>query len=152
MTPYLLLKWLHVLAAIAAVGANLTYGLWIAHAKRRPENLPFVLSTISWVDRRLANPSYALLLATGLGMALTVPIPLNTPWLLTALVLYSLAALLGILVYSPASRTQRRLLETEGVSSPAYLAAARRSTILGVVVTLDVVIIVFLMVVKPALW
>ena len=30
---YPILKWLHVLSAIVALGANLTYGLWITRAR-----------------------------------------------------------------------------------------------------------------------
>jgi hypothetical protein len=43
---YLLLKWLHVLAAIVAVGANVTYGIWIAGPSRHPEALSFTLRGI----------------------------------------------------------------------------------------------------------
>ena len=149
---FLLVKWIHVLSAIIAVGANITYGIWIARASREPKFLPFVLRSIHMIDRRVANPCYALLLLTGLTMAFTVPIPLTTPWLLTALILYVLAGLLGATLYAPAVRNQIRLLEGEGFESPQYQASARRSTMLGVIVTLDVILIVFLMVVKPALW
>ena len=147
-----ILKLIHVLAAIAAVGANLTYVIWRARARREPEVLPFVLRNISLIDQRLANPCYAALLVTGLIMALTLSIPLTTPWLLTAMVLYVLAAVLGIFAYAPAARQQRRLLETEGFESQAYKSLAQRSTRMGILVTIDVLIIVFLMVVKPALW
>jgi len=149
---FLIIKWIHVLAAISAVGANITYGIWIARAAHEPDVLPFVLRNISVIDRRLANPSYAVLLLTGLTMALTLSIPLTTPWLLTALVLYFLAALLGIVAYAPTARRQRQILETEGFDSPNYKSLARRATWLGIVVTVDVVVIVFLMVVKPMLW
>ncbi len=149
---FLIVKWIHVLAAITAVGANLTYGMWIAQASRQPKVLPFVLRSIHWIDSRVANPCYVLLLLTGLFMAFTVPIPLTAPWLLTALILYILAALLGILAYAPLVRRQTQLLETKGFDSPDYQAVARRSTWFGILVTVDVVIIVFLMVVKPALW
>jgi hypothetical protein len=50
------------------------------------------------------------------------------------------------------TRKQRAILEMEGFDSPAYRAIARQGTWLGLAVTLDVVIIVFLMVVKPVLW
>ena len=149
---FLVLQWLHVLAAIAAVGANLTYGVWTARAGREPEVLPFVLRTISLIDRRLANPCYIVVLVTGLLMALIAPIPLTTPWLLTAVVLYTAAALMGILVYAPAARKQRQILETIGVGAPQYKDISDRTTLLGIVVTVDVLIIVFLMVVKPPLW
>jgi uncharacterized membrane protein len=85
---YLLVKWLHVLAAIAAVGANITYGIWIARASRQPDALPFTLRGIKLIDDRLANPAYGLLLITGLLMVFNVGLSLTTPWLLTALVLY----------------------------------------------------------------
>jgi uncharacterized membrane protein len=148
---FLLVKWIHVLSAITAVGANFTYGIWTARASREPKVLPFVLHNIHLIDSRIANPCYVLLLITGLTMAFTVPISLTTPWLVTALVLYVLAALLGITLYAPAVRRQIRLLESEGFDSPVYQASARRSVLLGVLVTLDVFVIVFLMVVKPAL-
>jgi uncharacterized membrane protein len=149
---YGLVKWAHILVAIIAVGANLTYRSWIRAAEREPAVLPFVLRRIGVVDRRVANPGYLLLLATGLTLALTTKLPLTTPWLLTALVLYILAALLGILVYAPVARRQRALLESDGSGSPVYRSTARRAELLGILVTADVVIIVFLMVVKPGLW
>jgi len=147
-----ILKWIHVLAAIIAVGGNAMYGLWIRRATRDPKVLPFVLQNIAWIDRRVANPCYAVLLVTGLSMALTVPIPLTTSWLMTAIVLYLIAALLGIFVYAPVARRQRRVLEVEGFESPTYSAIARRSASLGMIVTIVVLLIVFLMVVKPSLW
>ncbi len=148
----LIVKWIHVLAAVTAVGANITYGVWISRAATEPRTLPFVLRNISWIDRRIANPCYGLLLITGLTMALTIPIPLTTPWLLTALVLYVTAALLGVLAYAPVSRRQLALAESAGFDSPDYKSVASRSRLFGLIVTLDVVAIIFLMVVKPALW
>jgi len=149
---FLLIKWIHVLSAITAVGANVTYGIWIGRASREPNVLPFVLRNIRLIDQRIANPCYGLLLLTGLTMAFMTRLPLTTPWLLTALILYAIAALLGIVVYAPISRRQMRLLESEGFESPEYRSVAKQSTWLGILVTIDVVIIVFLMVVKPALW
>ncbi len=146
---FLLVKWIHIMSAITAVGANITYGIWIARASREPKVLPFVLRNIHLIDSRIANPCYGLLLLTGLIMAFTVPIPLTTPWLLTALVLYVFAAIFGIAFYAPVVRNQLQLLESEGFESPGYQAVAKRSTLLGVLVTLDVIVIVFLMVVKP---
>ncbi len=148
--PYV--KWIHVLAAITAVGANLTYGLWMNRASSEPEALPFALRGIRWIDRRVANPCYGILLLTGLYMAFTLPIPLTTPWLLTALVLYAAVAIFGILAYAPLMRQQVQLLETQGSASAAYKAVAARSTRIGLLVVLIVVMIVFLMVVKPPLW
>ena len=148
---FLIIKWIHILSAITAVGANITYGMWTARASREPNFLPFVLRSIHWIDSRVVNPCYGLLLLTGLTMAFTVPIPLTTPWLLTALVLYVIAALLGILFYAPVVRSQIQLLESQGFDSPDYQATAGKARLMGILVGVDVIIIVFLMVVKPVL-
>ena len=150
--PYLLLKWLHVLAAIVAVGSNVTYGIWIARASRSPEALPFTLRGVKLIDDRVANPAYGLLLATGLLMVFVVRLPLTTPWLLTALVLYVIVVLVGLLGYTPTLRHQIRMLDSEGFHAPTYQSLARRGTLLGLVLAVLVIVIVFLMVVKPGLW
>ena len=149
---YLLLKWIHVLSAIVAVGANLTYGVWIARASRQPEALPFTLRGIKLIDDRLANPAYGLLLLTGLLMVLTFGWPWTTPWLLSGMFLFALVIMLGLLGFTPVLRHQIEALESEGSQSASYLALARRSTILGIVLAVLALTIVFLMVVKPAMW
>jgi uncharacterized membrane protein len=149
---YLWLKWLHVLAAIVAVGANVTYGMWIARASRNPEALSFTLRGIKLIDDRVANPAYGLLLITGLLMVFVVPLPLTTPWLLTGLVLYILVVLVGLLGYTATLRRQIQVLDSEGFQSPHYQALARRGTMLGAVLAFLVIVIVYLMVVKPGLW
>ena len=68
-----ILKLIHVSAAIVAVGANATYGIWLSRASRSTEVLPFTLRTIKLIDDRLANPAYGLQLVTGLIMAFIIP-------------------------------------------------------------------------------
>jgi uncharacterized membrane protein len=149
---FLIVKWIHILAAITAVGANITYGIWIARASREPKVLPFVIRNIKFIDDRVANPCYGLLLLSGLTMAYLAPIPLKTPWLLTGLTLYVIAGLLGAFGYTPIVKEQIRVLDSEGFDSPKYQDIAGRARMLGILVGIDVIIIVFLMVVKPTLW
>lgn len=149
---YLLLKWLHVLAAIIAVGANITYGIWMVRASRNPDVLPFILRGIKLIDDRVANPAYVALLITGLLMIFAARFPLTTPWLLTALVLYVLVVLVSMFGYTPTLRQQIEILDSEGFSSPTYQTLAKRGMILGAVLAVLVSVIVFLMVVKPSLW
>jgi uncharacterized membrane protein len=148
---FFILKWVHVLAAIVALGANITYSIWLARAQRQPDVLPFTLHTVRLIDRRLANPGYGVLLLTGLAMAYALPLPLTTPWLLTAIILYVTVAVVGFAVYAPVVRRQVQSLESEGITSPSHQAATRQANVLGLVTTLVVVAIVFL-VVKPGLW
>jgi len=77
---------------------------------------------------------------------------LTTPWLLTALVLYGLVALVGMFGYTATLRQQIQILDREGLTSPAYHTLAKRGMILGAILAVLVSLIVFLMVVKPRLW
>ena len=147
---YTIAKFLHVTLAIVAVGFNLSYGIWIARSASDPQHSGFVMRTIRWIDARIANPAYALLLVTGLFMAWSPGYPLTTLWIAAALVLYGLAVLVGIGFIAPNFRAQLRALDAEGATSAAYRAAAARGRALGLLVSLDVVAIVFLMVTKPA--
>lgn len=148
---YTLTKFIHVTLAIVAVGFNLSYGIWIARSASDPEHIGFVMRTIRWVDARVANPAYGLLLISGLFMAWSGGYPLTTLWIAAALVLYALAVFVGTLLIAPNFRAQLRALEAEGPASAAYRAAAARGRTLGLLVSLDVLAIVFLMVTKPVL-
>lgn len=149
---FLFLKWLHVLAAIVAVGSNVTYAFWTARASRDPKALPFTLRGIKLIEDRLANPAYGVLLVTGLALAHAGGFPIKAPWMLTSLVLYVFVAVIGFFAYSPNLRQRIESLDREGFRSPRYQALARRGTLLGAVLGVLVMAIVFLMVVKPGIW
>jgi uncharacterized membrane protein len=85
-------------------------------------------------------------------MAWVGQLPLRTPWLATALVLYVVMVVVAVAGYTPALKRQMVVLDRSGVSSPEYQAAAARAQRLGALLGVVVVAIVFLMVVKPALW
>ena len=147
---YVILKYLHVVLAIVAVGFNASYGIWLARAAREPAHLGHVLKGIKILDDRFANPAYGLLLVTGLAMVFVNGIPLlQTRWLISALVLYAILLVVGLFVYTPTLRRQIALLDSVGAASPQYAAAASRGRLVGIVLAVIVLAIVFLMVVKP---
>ena len=151
MDLYVVLKYVHVVLAIVAVGFNASYGIWLARAAREPAHLGHVLRGVKILDDRFANPAYGLLLVTGLAMVFVGGIPLlQTRWLVSALVLYALLLVVGFFVYSPSLRQQIALLDTAGPASAGYLAAASRGRIVGIALAVIVLAIVFLMVVRPA--
>src|SRR6266851_3378852 len=65
---FLIVKYIHILAAIVAVGLNISYAVWIIRAQRDPGHVPFTLKGIKFLDDRIANPAYGVLLLTGLLM------------------------------------------------------------------------------------
>jgi uncharacterized membrane protein len=151
MSAFDIVKFLHILFAIVAVGFNASYGIWLARAGQNPQYQGHVLRGIKVLDDRFANPAYGLLLVTGLIMIAISPFELTTFWIVLALVLYAVAILLGALVYSPTLRNQIRVLESEGPESEDYRRLATRGRDTGIVLALIVVAIVFLMVTKPTL-
>ncbi len=152
MTLYMLLKWLHIVLTVVALGTNFTYGFWIRRAGQTPEMLPFTLAGIRALDTRLANPAYAVILITGIGMALIGPFRFETPWILISIVLYAVVFLVAILGYTPALKRQIGLVQNPGPDSEAYALAARRANLLMAAIIFLVVVIVSLMVTKPVLW
>lgn len=148
---YLILKWLHVLSAITALGANFTYPIWLRVAGREAQAKRFALRGISRVEI-LANIAYGVLLITGFSMLFVGKLPITTPWVLTAIVLYIIMGGIAARGYTPALRKQIQLAETPGPESAEYQTVEERSNRIGIVIVLLAVIIEFLMTVKPALW
>jgi uncharacterized membrane protein len=139
---------IHVVAAIVAVGANLTYAIWFRAAGSDQDRLVFVIRTVRMIDSRIANPAYIVLLVTGLLMVAGGIVSLTAGWVLVALGLYAATAVIGVALFAPAIR--RQLAEAErDVTSESYRAATARSTFLGIVTTVLVLVIVALMVTKP---
>jgi len=139
---------IHILAAIVALGANVTYAFWLSIAERDRGHLDFAIGGISRIDRVLSNPAYAVLLLTGILLMLAGEYTLEHPWLVTAIVLYFVSGVLSVTQFTPAIRAQL-VAGAEGPGSAAYLAAARRSRLMAWLGVTVVVVIVFLMVVKP---
>jgi len=147
VTWYTLLKFVHVLLAITAVGSNITYGVWNALAAREPAHAPFALKGIAFIDRRVANPAYGLLLITGL--ALVAIGGLRQGWILAALILFVLLIVVAIGFYSRIIRQQIKVMDSEGLASAAYKRLDGQATLYGIISLVIVLLIVFLMVVKP---
>jgi uncharacterized membrane protein len=148
VSEILVLKLVHVLAAIVAVGANVSYGFWLRLAGRDRDRLRFAIEGIRWLDRRIANPMYVVVLVTGVVMVLAGAYSFETGWIAASIALYVLVAIVGIVLFAPATR--RQLAEAErDPTSPAYAAAAARTTRLGLATTAAVFVIVALMVTKP---
>lgn len=144
-----ILRFAHVLLAIVAIGANLTYALWLRIGERHPEHLAYTIRGIRAIDRHVANPAYGLLLVTGLAMIFVSGVPLAQGWLIVALVLYVAAALVGYFVFGPVVRRELAALERGGVDDPEYLRFRGLARRLGILTTTVVLIILALMVAKP---
>ena len=151
MRAFELVKFLHILTAIIAVGFNASYGVLLTRGAREPEHQLHVVRTVKVMDDRFANPGYAVLLATGIWMILISPYQIGDLWIVIALVLYGLAVLGGALGYTPTLRREIALLETGRADTDEFRKLAARGQTIGILLAVDVVAIVFLMVTKPTL-
>ena len=151
LTLYSVLKFFHVLLAIVAVGFNASYGIWLARAAKEPQHAPHVLRGIRFLDDRIANPAYGLLLVLGLAMVWESGIPFSTFWIAASLVLYVVVTVMAVALFSPALRQQVALAEAGRTDSDGYRQVAKRSGAVGRILVVIVVVIVFFMVTKPTL-
>lgn len=145
------LKFLHILFAMVAVGGNLTYGFWIGTASANPQTLPHVLRRVRDFDRYVANPAYVILLLSGAFLAYVGGWGWAN-WVVIALILWFLVAGIGTGLFLPALTRQIDALDRHGFQSKTYQELAKRTTLLGIVNMVPVLLILALMVVKPDGW
>jgi hypothetical protein len=148
MTWYTLLKYLHVLLAITAVGSNITYGVWKTLGAREPAHAPFALKGIAFIDNRVANPAYGGLLITGLVLLAVGQVGFRG-WVIAALILFALLIVVAVGFYSRVVRQQIEVLDKEGLSSAAYKRLDSQAMTYGIISLVIALVIVFMMVVKP---
>jgi uncharacterized membrane protein len=151
ITVYDVVKFVHVLLAIIAVGFNISYGIWLSRAARDPDHRMHVLRGIKVLDDRFANPAYALLLVTGLIMIAISGVRITDFWIAASLALYGLLVVVGAGFYTPTLRRQIEVLEVQGPTSPDFQRLAVRSRLIGMGLAIPTLTIVFLMVTKPTL-
>lgn len=151
MTLYLVLKLVHVLAAIVAVGFNLTYVVWLFRGGKDQSHLLFALKGIKWMDDRVANPSYIVALLSGLALAhLGNYSLLSVSWIFYPLILFAILGAIGFGIYTPLLAHQIRILESEGPGSEAYRQIDRKQTVTGAILFTLALTIVAIMVLKPS--
>jgi uncharacterized membrane protein len=148
---FLIVKYVHILSAIVAVGLNISYAVWIIRAQREPAHTAFALKGIKFLDDRIANPAYGVLLITGIAMVFLAGYSLTTLWIDLALVLFVLLIVVAIVIYTPTQRQQIKLVESGDTSSAEFTRLANRSQVAGQVLGVIVLVILAMMVFKPTL-
>lgn len=147
-TEYFLVKFFHILIAILALGTSAGLGIVLEFYGGHPTHGPFLLRAIGRIVALFVIPGYVLMLLTGLWMV-NLSWPWTTHWVRAAIALWSLGiAILSL--FLAVVRKQLRLFEAEGITSPSYRRASLLGRGLGAGLGLVVVILLYLMVFKPA--
>src|SRR2546430_17069168 len=109
---------MHVVSAIVAVGSNITYGVWNVRSARDPQHLGFALKGVKFIDDRIANPAYGVLLLTGLLMVGVGRWPIGSFWIILALLFFAVLIVVAVVFYSPLLRNQLKLVDAGDTPSP----------------------------------
>lgn len=157
MTPYLLVKWLHVVSStiLFGFGAGTAWYFWNAHLTKDPRLIARVGRMVVKADWIFTGTSGIVQPASGLTLVHLLGYSLVEPWLVATYGLYLLAfACWAPVVWLQIKAT--RLAEVSLVSG-APLGADYRNTMhlwfaLGWPAFLGLMGVFWLMVAKPALW
>lgn len=150
LNVYLTLKWLHVTGACIGFGSNVTHLFWLLAASHDPAHRANTLRLVKKLDDCLAVPAYIVAILCGIGMWLS-QWPAFTPWLIASAALSAVLAAQGI-CFGPFMKKWIRLARDHVPGDQALPRLSRRLTLWWIGVTSPVLVILYLMVRKPALW
>ncbi len=156
LTVFRLFLFLHVIGAIVAFGPGFAAAVAGAMVAKEPQHANFFARSQLAVGTRLVTPAALSMAVTGIIMIAVLgwgTVVGSKLWLPVAIVLYVIAIVFAVAVQTPAGRKLVELTSTPpapGSPPPPELpATAKRVRTGGIFLSALVVIIVFLMVVKP---
>ena len=151
MATVQILLTLHILTALVAVGATVSYFFWLRRAVLAPESRSFTLETIRMMERRMVIPAYVIVLLTGLGLIDRAGWAWSTPWIELALMF--LVVLMGLsALYARTIKGQIALAADGSADSADYDRLHARARLLLALKVVLIIVTVYLMVFKPPLW
>jgi uncharacterized membrane protein len=153
--PFIL--FLHVMGAILAFGPTFAFSIMGAMAGKEPQHANFSARQTAAISNRLVYPLVIFQGITGLLLIASGKIDVTAkPWLVLGIILYLIALAYGMTVQRNALHHLIELTSTPpppgtppGPPPPAVLATVQKVRRGGMFLGTLIVIIVFLMVVKP---
>jgi uncharacterized membrane protein len=157
MTLYLLLKWIHILSSVVLVGTGFgtAYFMFYGNRSKSVAAQAVVTRLVVRADLWFTTPAGVVQPITGVWIANLAGFSLNSPWLLTSILLYLLAGAcwLPVLWLQWRMAALARQANDTGTCLPdIYAVYARWWEALGYPAFLAMLGIFYLMVNKPSLW
>lgn len=153
MEPYLLLKWVHVIASTVLFGTGLgiAYFQWSTYRRGDVVAIASVTRLVVRADFLFTTPAVVVQLASGLLLRDMLSVPWSTPWVAWALVLFVLVGACWLPVVAIQMRLSR---EAERAASIAALPARFHRSFrlwfaLGIPAFTAMVLLFYLMIAKP---
>ena len=120
LDAYTVLKFLHVLAAIAWVGSAIFIQVYASVAIRAgdPVEIGTFTKRVAFFGLRLITPSAVLVLLLGVALVVESAWNFSDTWIELALLGFAITFLTGALFIGPESERISKLIDTEGADSP----------------------------------
>ena len=158
-----ILFWLffHIAGAIIAFGPSFVFPLLGPMIGKEPQHAHFGVMIMEAIEKRLILPVALTMLVSGGGLIFATSInPTGSPWLGAGVILYLIQLGIALGIQLPATAQLARLTAQGPPPGgpppgappgppPEIAALTRRSRMVGMFMTLNLFIIIFLMVVKP---
>ena len=152
MTGYLIMKTIHILAAIVFLG-NIIVGIhWKRQADRAKDAkiAAHTWDSIIRADRTYTMPSVTLLFLVGFGAQGMGHYPITATWILWGIILLVLSGVVFMARVVPVQKKLAALARSGDISSAQYMDLDKQWMLWGTVATLLPIAAVVLMVWKPA--
>lgn len=151
MSRYEILLFAHVLAAAIWVGSAVLQEVLAERTRAAGDALRMATfaGEAEAVGTRLIMPVSIVLLLTGIGLVLEGPWGFTELWIVLGLAGYAASAVMGAALLGPESARVRPLIQAKGLEDPEV---SRRLDRLKLIARLDIavlVLVVFVMTVKP---
>lgn len=145
---YATMKFMHVLLVVLVGGMSAGSGVWIEFAAQGAHEA-FVLRNVRRFHLRFILPGLLLIPVSGVVTAQIGGLPLTLGWVVVAAGLWFLV-FVAMLMYAWLVTRQLQVLETVGPADQGYRRLARGGVVLGAGAGAVFILIVYVMVVKPA--
>jgi uncharacterized membrane protein len=149
---YELVKYVHILCAVAWVGGAFYAQLLAIQVSRSPDpaDLPKLGRHIEFLGTRVFLPASILLFIAGVIMT-TQRWAFQQTWISIAIVLWLFSALVGSMYLGPSSKKVAKMFEADGPTSTAGRALLARLFLVSRIELVSFLVIIALMVAKPTL-
>jgi uncharacterized membrane protein len=152
-TIYLLLKYLHILAAIVWVGGMVA--LTVLNTRLAAAGDPAVRAALGrqseWFGRNAIGPAMAIVLLAGLAAAGRIGFPFSSLWIAWGLAGFVLSIAIGVVAVGRTAAQLGEVARGAGMADPRVAALGRRIGVLSWINLLILASVVYAMVFKPTL-
>jgi hypothetical protein len=145
---YMLLKVLHILLAIVAVGFSTSFGIILATAAGNLDSTRFALRLVRRLER-ITRVAFIGLIASGLLMAWMGELSWRSLWLLSSIVLSFVAFTIGMTIAVPSLEAQIALAAQPAPPIDRLRKLSGRSRAVGMTLGSMSLVVLCLMVLKP---